>query len=170
MSFPGSVAACIVGPGSRDRDLDGFAAALEAQLKHPVRRATRLDELSPDTAVPLLLSSRIAPDAVLNQAAARFGETILARCLPIGVTSQGAEIAVRRFGTAGGIELRAFAAWSSDRTGFRGASGLICREDIVTRLGLPVLRSYAGLVETSDSTDLVAQTVRLLVDLASRAG
>ena len=150
MSLPGNGVACIVGAGDRHCDLDGFAAALEGILKQLVRRAVRLDELPEDTNVPLLLSSRIAPDAVLNDAAARFGREILPRCLPIGVTSQGAEIAVRRFGTTGGIELRAFATWSVDRTGFRGASGLICREDIAAALGLPVLRSYSGLIEAAD--------------------
>lgn len=166
MSNPGNAAAYIVGAGSRDRDLDGFAKALEALLKHPVCRAMGSDEIPRTMGVPLLLSTHIAPDAVLDEVAARFDETILTRCLPIGVTQQGAEIAVRRFGTVGGIELRAFATWSVARTGFRGASGLICREEIASSLGLPVLRSYGGLVETADSTDLAVQTAWLLRCLA----
>ena len=166
MSFPGSAVPCIVGVGDRYCDLDGFATALTMLLKQPVRRVERLDDLPGDTSAPLLLTSRIAPDEILKAAAARFGQAILARCLPIGVTSHGAEIAVRRFGTAGGLELQAFATWSTDRTGLRGVSGLICREDIATRLELPRHLAYAGLVETADPPDLATQVARLLRQLA----
>lgn len=153
-----------------NRDLDGFAAALSGYLAHAVIRANGIDELPAVPPACLMLSTGISAQASLEAAESKFGSGILARCIPVGVSSHGAELAIMQWGTLAAIDFWGFACWSVGRTGDNGATGLIVRETFVERLGLSARHRYAGLVEAADTEDLVVQTGRMIGLILDGAG
>jgi hypothetical protein len=141
-----------------NRDLDGFAAALTGHLARAAIRANRLAELPTVPPACLLLSTGISAHADLEVAKSKFGAAILMRCIPIGVSSHGAELAILKWGALAAIDFWGFACWSAGRRGDNGATGLIVRDVTAEQLGLTVRFRYAGLVEVADTEDLAVQT------------